>query len=243
MGGGLPPRKRRQNASLRIPHVDRGDVRELVIVEGEEALAGREGLHRQRERRDVEQHHVARAAERGGIAVIAEVLEQDRRPVPRLPVEFLLMEGERVFERAGEIGRQIGLDRVDVEQRQVLGFERREMEARRVLRDMLGLRVGARLGRVGLGRSGLDRLGDRLVLRRRRNGVGLFNLGGGVGGRGRRRLVGRRLRTCAPSPKRLLRAPALHMQAGARRNALPPFTVPPRPPTLSLRATAIRQPD
>ena len=110
---------------LAVPDVDRGDVRKLVVGQREKALAGRKGLHRQRQRSDVEQDHVARRRQRRGIAIIGEVLEQDGGPVPRLPAKNLLVESERIFERATEIGRQIGLDRVDVEQRQILRFERR----------------------------------------------------------------------------------------------------------------------
>ena len=69
----------------RVPHVDRSDVRQLMIHQREKALARREGLHRQRQRCDIEQHHVAGAAERGGVAVVGEILEQDRHRLPRLP--------------------------------------------------------------------------------------------------------------------------------------------------------------
>src|SRR5207302_972087 len=57
----------------RIPHVNCSDVRQLVVHKREEALARREGLHRQREGRYIEQDHVAWAAERGGVAVVGEV--------------------------------------------------------------------------------------------------------------------------------------------------------------------------
>ena len=52
-------------------------------------------------------------------------------------MKFLLVEGERIFKRAAKIGCQVGLDGVDVEKREIAGFERREMEAGRVLGSML----------------------------------------------------------------------------------------------------------
>ena len=51
------------------------------------------------------------------------------------------------------------------------------MEARCVLRDVLGALL---LGRIGLGRGGSNRLRWRRVLRRRRDRVGLFDDRGGV---------------------------------------------------------------
>ena len=122
------------------------------LIEREEALAGREGLHRQRQaarRRAGPCCSASRA--RAGIAVVAEVLEQDRRAVPRLPVELLLVEGERVLERARDVGRQIGLDRVEIEKVEVLGFERREIEPRRVRRDVRRLLLLDRF--LGLART------------------------------------------------------------------------------------------
>jgi hypothetical protein len=49
---------------LLVPHVHGRDVRKLVVVEREEALARRERLHRQAERRDIEQDGVVRRAAR-----------------------------------------------------------------------------------------------------------------------------------------------------------------------------------
>ena len=128
-----------------VPHVHGRDVGELVVGQGEEALARREGLHRLRQRRDVEQHGVVRRRARRGIAIVAEVLEQDVGPVPRLPAELLLVAVERILDRPGDIGRQIGLDRVEIEQREVLGLERRQVDAAGARRDPLG--ASARLRR------------------------------------------------------------------------------------------------
>ncbi len=175
---------------LLVPHVDHADVRQLVVGQRVEALAGREGLHRQRQGRDVEQHHVARAAKRRRIAVIGEILEQHRCPVPRLPAQGLLVEGKRIFERPREIGRQIGLHRVEVEQRQVAGLERRKLEPRGVLGNAFRTRL---LGRVGLGRVRLDRLPGRRIRGRRGGRIRVLDDSRGVGRRRRRRLVGLRL--------------------------------------------------
>ena len=84
----------------RVPHVDGPDVRQFVIHQREKALAGRESLHRQRQGRDIEQDHVARGAERGRIAVVGEILEQDRDRFPGLPVQIVLVKGEGVLESA-----------------------------------------------------------------------------------------------------------------------------------------------
>ena len=160
----------RQEASpvrvLAIPNVHRCDVSKLVIGQREETLAGGERLHRQRQRRDVEQHRIIGGGARGGVAVIAEILEQDGGPVPRFPVEFLFVEGERIFDRPGNIGRQIGLDRVEIEQAEILGLERAEVDPRCVGRDVLGPLgfiflgiVGRRGWRRGIGRG--DRFGHR----------------------------------------------------------------------------------
>ena len=43
---------------LAVPHVHRRDVGELMVVQGEEALTGGEGLHRLAQRRDVEQYRI-----------------------------------------------------------------------------------------------------------------------------------------------------------------------------------------
>ena len=84
-----------------VPHVHRRDVGELVVGQREEALARREGLHRLRQRRDVEQDGVVGRRARGGVAVVAEILEQHRGPVPRLPVEHLLVEARSHFRPTG----------------------------------------------------------------------------------------------------------------------------------------------
>ena len=54
----LAAKKASPEGVMRIPHIDRCDVRQLMIVEREEAFAGREGLHRQRQGCNVEKDHV-----------------------------------------------------------------------------------------------------------------------------------------------------------------------------------------
>ena len=101
---------------LPVPHVHRRDVRQFMVDQREEALARGEGFHRDAERGDVEQHRIIGRRARRGIAVIAEILEQHRRPVPRLPVEPLLVRRQRIFDTARDIRCEIGLDRVEIEQ-------------------------------------------------------------------------------------------------------------------------------
>ena len=224
---------------VRIPDVDRRDVRQLMVVEVKKRSPGRERLHRQRQRSDIEKDHVARRSERGGIAVVGEILEQDRRPVPRLPVELLLMEGERVFERASEIGRQIGLDRVDVEKRQVPGFERRQMEPRRVLRDVLRA-FRARAHWAWSGPAGpAPAIGSSFGGGGTASGFSTWVVvSAGGGGGGWSVGVWARAEVGQAAPDERQRA---HSAAGARRTTHPPFTVSPDR-CVSRCATATRRP-
>ena len=53
----------------------------------------------------------------------AAILEQQAGFVPRFPLELLLVERERVFECPGDIRCQVGLDRIEIDQPQVVGLE------------------------------------------------------------------------------------------------------------------------
>ena len=117
---------------LPIPHVHLGDVGKLVVDDGEEAFAGRKGLHRRRQRRNVDQYRVVGRRPRAGVRIVAEVLQKDGRRLPRGPAEFLLMEAKRILIGAGDVRRQIGLHRIEVEKVEVLRFERRQVDSRRV---------------------------------------------------------------------------------------------------------------
>ena len=133
---------------LAVPHIHRRDMRQLMVDQREKALARGKRLHRLRQRRDVEQDGVVGRRSRRGIAVIAEVLEQHRGSIPRLPSEPFLMRGERIFERPRNVRGEVGLDRVEIEERQVLGLERGQVEPGRARRDMLGFLLGRLLGRI-----------------------------------------------------------------------------------------------
>ena len=130
-----------------VPHIDHADVGKFMVGQGVEALAGRESLQRQRQGRDIDQHHVAWRAQCRGGSVIGEILEQDGRPVPRPPAQFAFVEGERVFERARQIRRQIVCIGSRSEERQIArsSVDRRKTEA------SLGTLSGTgRLRRIGL---------------------------------------------------------------------------------------------
>jgi hypothetical protein len=153
-----------------VPHVHGRDMGELVIGQGEEALARAERLEGEAERSDVEEVRVVRRRTRRGIAIVAEVLEQNRGPFPRRPVEHLAVIGERVGERPADIGREIGLRRIEVQQPKVGRQQHRKIDLRCALRDSFLLGCG-RLGldRLLRRRRGIDRLlvGRRRYLRRR----------------------------------------------------------------------------
>ncbi len=107
------------------------DVDELVVHQREEALARAEGLERDVDRRDVERQRVGRRGAHRGAAVVGEVAQQHDRAVVSLPVEGLALEGEGVLIGAPDIRRKIGLERVVVEQLQVLGLEPAQSDGRR----------------------------------------------------------------------------------------------------------------
>ena len=165
---------------LAVPNVHRGDVLELMVEQSEEALARSEGLHRLAQGRDVEEDRVVGRGARRGVAIVAEVLEQDRDRLPRLPVELLLVEGDRIFERSADVRRQIGLRRVEIEQVEVGRVHFRQIEfptrpagrARGPDRPADWARARAAESEFLDGRS---RLGDggRLGLRRRLVGLRL----------------------------------------------------------------------
>src|SRR5258708_38200458 len=134
----------------------------LVIIEREKALTWRERLHRERQRRNIEEDDVAWAAKRCGIAVVGKILEQDRHTLPRLPMELLFMERECILERTGEIWGQIGLDGIDIEKGKILGLKRREVETGCVLRDVVRAFL---FRRIGLDRGRRHRLSGWYSLR------------------------------------------------------------------------------
>ncbi len=138
-----------------VPDVHGRHVDRLMVHQGVEALARAEGLEGLAERGDVHQDGVVGRSPRGRVAVVGEILEQDRGLVPWRPTPLLLLEGHGVQEAAGDVGRQIGLGRVEVEQPQVLGLDPREV-------DLLGGRMGLGRRRRAIGRRGEGRcLGER----------------------------------------------------------------------------------
>jgi hypothetical protein len=60
-------------------------VDRLVVHQGEEPLAGAEGLEGLDQRGDVDEDGVVGRSPRRGVAIVAEVLEQDRGLLPRPP--------------------------------------------------------------------------------------------------------------------------------------------------------------
>ena len=105
------------------PLVEVGDVHELMVHEPEDALVRDKRFERVRDRRDVEQHHVLRHRGRTGVTVVDEVLEQDRDLAVRLPAPQAFLEGERIFEAARRVRRQIVFGRVKPDQLEVVGLE------------------------------------------------------------------------------------------------------------------------
>src|ERR1019366_5638634 len=159
-----------------VPDVHGRHVGQLVVHQGEEPLAGREGLEGLAERGDVDQDGVVRRSPRRGVAVVGKVLQQHGGLVPRLPAPGLLLEGHGVLEAARHIGRQIGLRRVEIEQPQILGLQRVQVDLVQETKRRW------RFGRRRLGGVGLTRRrrrghrpafgGGRWRLHRERNGRG-----------------------------------------------------------------------
>ena len=77
-----------------VPHIHGRHVRELVVRDGEEALAGAEGLIGLAERGDVDQQRVVGRGACAGIAVIGKIFQQQRRALPRTPAENALLESQ-----------------------------------------------------------------------------------------------------------------------------------------------------
>ena len=113
---------------LIVPHVHRGDVDEFVVHQREDALAGSQRLERLVHGGDVDQKRVVRRRARGGVAVVGEVLEQNRDLLPRLPFEDALLEFERVQRRTRHVRREVGFRRIEIEDVDVLRFDTIEFD-------------------------------------------------------------------------------------------------------------------
>ena len=112
----------------RVGDVHVGEMHGLVVHRRVHPLAARQGLERVAGRGDVQGHAIARRGTGAGIAVVREIRQQHRALLVRRPLEDPALELQRVVERAGDEGRQVGLEGIEVEQLQVVGLEEVHLE-------------------------------------------------------------------------------------------------------------------
>ena len=105
-----------------VPHIERGDMHHLVVHNGEEALAWRPGFEGGGDRRDIDGDAVERRGAHRGPAIVGQVLQKNDGLVPRLPVEHPPLEGEGVLVGLSDVRGEIGLDRIVIDQPQIVGL-------------------------------------------------------------------------------------------------------------------------
>jgi hypothetical protein len=128
----LPPA---QVAGVGGIHV--GEVHGFVVHRRVHAFAARQGLERVARRGDVERHAIARRGAGTGVAIVRQVRQHQRALLVRRPFEDPALELQRVVEGAGDEGRQVGLERIEVEQAEVVCLDQVHLEG-------IGVNRGAR---------------------------------------------------------------------------------------------------
>ena len=126
-----------QPAARRLVRVTRlvadDGVHQLVVRQRVDALARAEGFERQHGRCHVDEDAIAgRAEDRGCIAAVAEVLQQDRDLAVRLVAEQLLLRVEAVQKTLGDVGSERRTRRIEVDDLEFVGLDDLE-----VLRERL----------------------------------------------------------------------------------------------------------
>ena len=146
---------------LPVPHIHRRNVRDLMIVQRENRSPGEKVSIVWLEGATSRRTESFRRAPRGRIAVVAEVFEQDGRAVPRGPIEFLFVKAQRVRESAADIGREVGLRGIEVEQFEIGSINLAQVDPGSVRRYVRGPLPRLRRRRF----NRFFRLGDRLFNR------------------------------------------------------------------------------
>ncbi len=99
------------------------DVHGFVVHQRVHALAARHRLQRTAGRGDVQHDAVVGRGAGTRVSVVREVGHQHHGLFGRRPVEDLPLELQGVIEGAGDEGRQIGLEGIEVEQLEIVGLE------------------------------------------------------------------------------------------------------------------------
>jgi hypothetical protein len=98
-------------------------VHQLVVHQRVHAFAGREGLVDEADRRGVHQQRVARHCAGRRIAVVAEVLEQDRDLAVGIEAEVRALGGEGVGEGPRCVWSEVRKRGIEVDQPELPGLE------------------------------------------------------------------------------------------------------------------------
>ena len=102
-------------------------MHQLVVHEHGHALVGRDRLEREVERRDLDRHDVARHGAGRRVAGVGEISEQHRDVIGRRELEELLLERQRVEERARRSGDEVALGALEIDQTHLRCFDRRQL--------------------------------------------------------------------------------------------------------------------
>ncbi len=111
-----------EDAVLRRRLVRSHHVQQLVAHHPVDALVGGRGLVDLLERLDADRQVVDRDRRGAGVAVVVEILQQHRDPLVRLVAEQGAVEVERVLEAARQVGNDVLLLLVEVDEAHELGL-------------------------------------------------------------------------------------------------------------------------
>ena len=118
------PEKSFRQPLVRGRRLVRGDdVQQLVAHHPVDALVGGRGLVDVLEGLDADRQVVGGHGRRAGVAVVVEVLEEDGHRLTRCVIEELLVKVERVGEAVREVGEDVLVVLVHVDDQHVVGLE------------------------------------------------------------------------------------------------------------------------